>query len=128
MYGAIILNLKLLFVDSTAQSVLCQPIVQSNGELVGKSCTITLVVVVVVVAVVVVLVVVCLVNWWHALISIIYTLIFKGVIELCRRLGHEAFGEEDDEVIYWFKFCNPPFKLSIVFNLLLVHALIKVKH
>lgn len=125
MYGAIILNLKLLFVDSTAQSVLCQPIVQSNGELVGKLCTITLVVVVVVVAVVVV---VCLVNWWHALISIIYTLIFKGVIELCRRLGHEAFGEEDDEVIYWFKFCNPPFKLSIVFNLLLVHALVKVKH
>ena len=123
MYGAIILNLKLLFVDSTAQSVLCQPIVQSNGELVGKSCTITLVVVVVVVVVVV-----CLVNWWHALISIIYTLIFKGVIELCRRLGHEAFGEEDDEVIYWFKFCNPPFKLSIVFNVLLVHALIKVKH
>ena len=123
MYGAIILNLKLLFVDSTAQSVLCQPIVQSNGELVGKSCTITLVVVVVVVVVVV-----CLVNWWHALISIIYTLIFKGVIELCRRLGHEAFGEEDDEVIYWFKFCNPPFKLSIVFNLLIVHALIKVKH
>ena len=55
MYRAIILNLKLLFVDSTAQSVLCQPIVQSNGELVGKSCTITLVVVVVVV-------VVCLVN------------------------------------------------------------------
>lgn len=42
MYGAIILNLKLLFVDSTAQSVLCQPIVQSNGELVGKSCTIAL--------------------------------------------------------------------------------------
>ena len=115
--------MKLLFVDSTAQSVLCQPIVQSNGELVGKLCTITLVVVVVVVAVVVV---VCLVNWWHALISIIYT--FKGVIELCRRLGHEAFGEEDDEVIYWFKFCNPPFKLSIVFNLLLVHALVKVKH
>ena len=127
MYGAIILNLKLLFVDSTAQSVLCQPIVQSNGELVGKSCTMTLVVVVVVVVVAVV-VVVCLVNWWHALISIIYTLIFKGVIELCRRLGHEAFGEEDDEVIYWFKFCNPPFKLSIVFNLLVVHALIKVKH
>ena len=122
MYGAIILNLKLLFVDSTAQSVLCQPIVQSNGELVGKLCTVTLVVVVVVV------VVVCLVNWWHVLISIIYTLIFKGVIELCRRLGHEAFGEEDDEVIYWFKFCNPPFKLSIVFNLILVHALIKVKH
>lgn len=121
MCRAIILNLKLLFVDSTAQSVLCQPIVQSNGELVGKLCTVTLVVVVV-------LVVVCLVNWWHALISIIYTLIFKGVIELCRRLGHEAFGEEDDEVIYWFKFCNPPFKLSIVFNLLLVHALIKVKH
>ena len=121
MCRAIILNLKLLFVDSTAQSVLCQPIVQSNGELVGKLCTITLVVVVVVV-------VVCLVNWWHALISIIYILIFKGVIELCRRLGHEAFGEEDDEVIYWFKFCNPPFKLSIVFNLLLVHALIKVKH
>ena len=131
MYSAIILNLKLLFVDSTAQSVLCQPIVQSNGELVGKLCTITLVVVVVVVAVVVVVVVVvvvCLVNWWHALISIIYTLIFKGVIELCRRLGHEAFGEEDDEVIYWFKFCNPPFKLSIVFNVLLVHALVKVKH
>ena len=24
--------------------------------------------------------------------------IFSGVIELCRRLGHEAFGEEDDEV------------------------------
>ena len=91
MCRAIILNLKLLFVDSTAQSVLCQPIVQSNGELVGKLCTITLVVVVVVV--------VCLVNWWHASISIIYTLIFKGVIELCRRLGHEAFGEEDDEVI-----------------------------
>ncbi|XP_015768337.1 PREDICTED: probable 3',5'-cyclic phosphodiesterase pde-5 [Acropora digitifera] len=42
--------------DSTAQSVLCQPIVQSNGELIG-------------------------------------------VIELCRRLGHEAFGEEDDEVV-----------------------------
>lgn len=42
--------------DSTAQSVLCQPIVQSNGELVG-------------------------------------------VIELCRRLGHEAFGEEDDEIV-----------------------------
>ena len=42
MYGVIILNLKLLFVDSTAQSVLCQPIVQSNGELVGKSCTIAL--------------------------------------------------------------------------------------
>lgn len=116
MYGAIILNLKLLFVDSTAQSVLCQPIVQSNGELVGKSGTTTVVVVVV-----------CLVNWWHALISIIYTLIFKGVIELCRRLGHEAFGEEDDEVIYC-KFCNPPFKFSIVFNVLLVHALVKVKH
>lgn len=42
MYGAIIINLKLLFVDSTAQSVLCQPIVQSNCELVGKLCTITL--------------------------------------------------------------------------------------
>lgn len=27
--------------------------------------------------------------------------IFSGVIELCRRLGHEAFGEEDDEV------CSP---------------------
>ena len=79
------------------------------------------------VAVVVVLVL-CLVNWWHALISIIYTLIFKGVIELCRRLGHEAFGEEDDEVICWFKFCNPPFKFSVVFNVLLVHALVKVKH
>lgn len=47
MYGVIILNLKLLFVDSTAQSVLCQPIVQSNGELVGKSGTTTVVVVVV---------------------------------------------------------------------------------
>lgn len=42
--------------DSTAQSVLCQPIIQSNGELIG-------------------------------------------VIELCRRLGHEAFGEEDDEIV-----------------------------
>lgn len=42
--------------DSTAQSVLCQPIVQSNGELIG-------------------------------------------LIELCRRLGHEAFGEEDDEIV-----------------------------
>ena len=42
MYSAKILNLKLLFLDSTAQSVLCQPIVQSNCELVGKSCTITL--------------------------------------------------------------------------------------
>ena len=27
-----------------------------------------------------------------------YIIIFSlGLIELCRRLGHEAFGEEDDE-------------------------------
>lgn len=27
-----------------------------------------------------------------------FVLFCTGVIELCRRLGHEAFGEEDDEV------------------------------
>lgn len=29
-----------------------------------------------------------------------FVLFCTGVIELCRRLGHEAFGEEDDEVQY----------------------------
>ena len=30
--------------------------------------------------------------------SVFKPVLFSGVIELCRRLGHEAFGEEDDEV------------------------------
>ena len=36
------------------------------------------------------------VECWNKVV----TVIFSGVIELCRRLGHEAFGEEDDEVQY----------------------------